>query len=141
MVKGFNNKKVSNRWIQSNTSVYNLGYHLIWCPKYRRKVLNEKIAKRLKQLLIMKSKEIDTEIVTMEILEDHVHLFVKSKPIASPHWIVQQLKGFSSHQLRKEFPELVSKLPTLWTRSYFCESVGHISENTVKKYIEEQKNK
>jgi len=132
---------VSKRWIHSNTCVYNIGYHLIWCPKYRRKVLSEEIAKRLKQILIQKSKEIDTKIETMEILEDHVHLFVKTKPTSSPHWIVQQLKGFSSHQLRIEFPHLKSRLPTLWTRSYYCESVGHISEDVVKKYIEDQTGK
>ena len=77
----------------------------------------------------------------MEIMPDHVHIFVKANPVASPHWIVQQFKGYSSNILRKEFPELKSKLPTLWTRSYYCESVGHISEDTIKKYIEDQKGK
>ncbi len=132
---------VSKRWKHSRTSIYNIGYYLIWCPKYRRKVLNEKIAKRLKQLLKEKSKEIDTIIENIEVMPDHVHLFVKTKPIASPHWIVQQFKGYSSNKLRKEFPELKSKLPTLWTRSYYCESVGHISEDTVKKYIDDQTGK
>ena len=86
----------------------------------------------------MKAKEIDIGIENMEVMPDHVHLFVKADPTASPHWIVQQLKGFSSHKLRDEFPSLKSRLPSLWTRSYYCESVGHISERTIKKYIEEQ---
>ncbi|MEK6974270.1 MAG: IS200/IS605 family transposase [Nanoarchaeota archaeon] len=132
---------VSKRWIHSNTCIYKIGYHLIWCPKYRRKVLVGSVATRLRQLLNQKAKEIDTKIETMEILEDHIHLFVKTKPIASPHWIVQQFKGYSSHTLRKEFPHLKSRLPTLWTRSYYCESVGHISEDSVKKYIEDQTGK
>lgn len=132
---------VSQRWIHSNTCVYNIGYHLIWCPKYRRKVLVNKIESRLRELLKKKAKELNVEIDTMEIMPDHVHVFVKAKPTSSPHWIVQQFKGFSSHELRKEFPELKSRLPTLWTRSYYCESVGHISEATIKKYIQDQKNK
>jgi putative transposase len=131
---------VDKRWKRSNKSVYNVGYHLIWCPKYRRSVLVGKIEKRLKELLLLKAKEIDADIEKMEVMPDHVHLFVKSDPTASPHWMVQQFKGYSSHELRNEFPELKSRLPSLWTRSYYCESVGHISEATIKKYIQEQKN-
>jgi len=132
---------VTQRWTKSKTSVHNVAYHLIWCPKYRRAVLVGDIEKRLKQLLKQKAKENDWKIETMEIMPDHVHIFVKANPVASPHWIVQQFKGYSSHQLRKEFPTLKSRLPTLWTRSYYCESVGHISEDTIKKYIEDQKGK
>ena len=132
---------VSQRWTKSKTSVHNVAYHLIWCPKYRRKVLVNKIAIRLKQLLKLKAKENEWEIKSIEIMPEHVHIFIKANPVASPHWIIQQLKGYTSRILRNEFPELKSKLPTLWTRSYYCESVGHISEDTIKKYIEEQKNK
>lgn len=131
----------TQRWTKSKTSVHNVAYHLIWCPKYRRSVLIGDVEKRLKQLLKQKANENDWKIETMEIMPDHVHLFVKANPVASPHWIVQQFKGYSSNILRKEFPELKSKLPTLWTRSYYCESVGHISEDTIKKYIEDQKGK
>lgn len=74
-------------------------------------------------------------------MPDHVHLFVKSDPRNSPHFIVQQFKGHTSRVLREEFPSLKSRLPSLWTRSYYCESVGHISEETIKKYIEDQKGK
>ena len=74
-------------------------------------------------------------------MPEHVHLFIKSTPVDSPHFIVQQLKGYSSKILRKEFKVLKTRIPSLWTRSYYCESVGHISEDTIKKYIEEQKNK
>jgi putative transposase len=129
------------RWTTSNKAVYNIGYHIIFCPKYRRKVLSDAISKRLKELLIQKANELDIHIETMEIMPDHVHLFIKSNPVDSPHFIVQQLKGYSSNILRKEFKELKSKLPTLWTRSYYVESVGHISEETIKQYISNQKNK
>jgi len=131
---------VSQRWKLSNTTVHNLSYHLIWCPKYRRKVLVGDVEKHLRQLLQEKAKEIEVEIIQMEILPDHVHLFVKGKPIDSPHWIVQQFKGYTSRVLREEHPSLKSRLPTLWTRSYYVESVGRISEQNMRKYIEEQKN-
>ena len=131
---------VSHRWKHSNTTVHNLGYHLIWCPKYRRKILIGNVKKHLKQLLQEKSKEIKVEIIEMKIMPDHVHLFVKGKPTDSPHWIVQQFKGYTSRILRKEHPTIKSRLPTLWTRSYYVESVGHISEQTIRKYIDEQKN-
>ena len=128
-----------DRWTTSNKAVYNIGYHLIWCPKYRRKVLSGAVETRLRQILLERAKEIGITIETMEIMPDHVHLLVKSPPTLAPHFIVQQLKGISSRLLRQEFPHLKSRLPTLWTRSYYCESVGHISEATVRKYIEDQK--
>lgn len=130
---------VSQRWKVSHKAVYNLGYHLIWCPKYRRGVLTGNVEERLKALLFQKARDIGVEIVTMEVMPDHVHLFVKADPTASVHWVVQQLKGYTSKILRIEFPELKSRLPTLWTRSYYAESVGHISDSVVRKYIEDQK--
>lgn len=129
------------RWKRSKTTAYNIGYHLVWCPKYRRKVLVGEVAERLKELLLQKAREIEVEIVQMEVMPDHIHLFVKTVPTNSPHFIVQQLKGYTSRVLREEFPFLKSRLPSLWTRSYYCESVGHISEETIRKYIDDQKGK
>jgi putative transposase len=129
------------RWKTSKTAVYNLGFHLIGCPKYRRNVLVDQIDKRLKELLFLKAKEIGVLIETIEIMPDHVHLFVKSTPNIAPQNLVQIFKGYSSRILREEFTHLKSRIPSLWTRSYFCESVGCISEETIKKYIESQKNK
>jgi len=131
----------NKRWTTSNKAVYNLGYHLIWCPKYRRKVLVDGVEVRLRELLTEKASEIEVTIETMEIMPDHVHLLIKSTPVNSPHYSVQQFKGYPSRVLRQEFAGLRSRLPTLWTRSYYVESVGHISEATVKKYIANQKNK
>jgi putative transposase len=128
-----------DRWTCSNTTIYNLGYHLIWCPKYRRPVLIGDIEKRLTELIREKSIFIGIQIDIMEIMPDHLHLFVKSKPTMAPHWIVQQLKGYTSRILRQEFPFLKSRLPALWTRSYYIESCGHISDDVVRKYIEDQK--
>lgn len=127
------------RWKQSNTVVYNVGYHIIFCSKYRRKVLKDDIQKRLKTLLLEKAMQCDINIEQMEIMEDHVHIFLKAKPSASPHWIVQQLKGYTSRILRREFSSIKTRLPSLWTRSYYIETIGHISEHTIRKYIEDQK--
>jgi len=135
---------VNKRWKHSKTCVHNVAYHLIWCPKYRRKVLIGNIPKDLRELLKLKAKELDIEIDDMKVMPDYVHLFVKANPTAAPHWIVQQLKAYTSHQLREKYPELKSRIPTLWTRSYYCESIGHISdisEDRIKKYIKEQKGK
>jgi len=130
----------NTRWTTSNKAVFNIGYHLIWCSKYRRKVLVGPVELRLKELLTLKAKELGITIENMEVMPDHVHLFVKTTPTVAPHFVVQQLKGYTSHALRIEFAQLKSKLPTLWTRSYYCESVGHISAETVKAYIDGQKN-
>ena len=129
----------SQRWKRSSKSVYNVGYHLIWCPKYRRSVLIGNIDTRLKELMLLKAQELGITIEQMEIMPDQVHLFIKTDPTLAPHYVVQQLKGYTSRVLRQEFPQLRSKLPTLWTRSYYVESVGHISEPAIRKYIEEQK--
>lgn len=129
-----------SRWTTSNKAVYNIGYHLIWCPKYRRKVLVGSVEVELRRLLNEKADEIGIAIASIEVMPDHVHLFVKAPPTLAPHYIVQQLKGVTSRRLRQTFPHLKSRLPTLWTRSYYCESVGHISEDVVRRYIEDQKN-
>lgn len=91
-------------------------------------------------MLLLKSNELGYIIDVQEIMPDHVHIFVKSNPVLSPHYIVQQLKVYTSRTLRKEYKGLRMRTPTLWTISYYCESVGHISEENVKIYIEDQKN-
>jgi putative transposase len=128
-----------DRWQRSKTAVYNLSFHLIWCPKYRRPILVDKIALRLSELLKEKADFLEIEIVEKTIQPDHVHLFIRSKPTLPPHYILNQLKGYSSRILRQEFPSLKSRLPSLWTRSYYIDSVGKLNEYTIRKYIENQK--
>jgi len=130
-----------SRWKTSKTAVFNLSYHLIWCPKYRRKILVGEIKDRLIKLIYQKADELELEVVEANIQPDHVHLFVRSKPIHSPQFIVGQIKGYSSRVLRQEFPSLRSRLPTLWTRSYYVDSVGKLNEYTIRKYIQEQDKK
>jgi putative transposase len=128
--------------LKRNTdSVFNVSYHIIFCPKYRRKILINGIDRRLKELLLSMAVELKGNIENIEVMPDHVHLFIKSHPRLSIHSLVSKLKGYSAYMLRKEFPELKRKSPCMWTRSFYVETIGHISEDSVKKYIDEQKNK
>jgi putative transposase len=117
---------------------YDLGYHVVWCPKYRRKVLTGKIAARCDELIRSKCAEHDWQIIALEIMADHVHLFVKAHPKHSPSFVANQIKGFTSRHLRQEFASLRSRLPTLWSRSFFVASVGAVSAATVQRYIDTQ---
>src|SRR6266496_955374 len=121
--------------------VYSCQYHVIFCPKYRRKVLTDDIALRLKELILEKQQEYCYKILDMEVMADHVHLILDVNPrnTGGVFRIVNNIKGYTSHQLRQEFPELKSRLPTLWTESKFISSVGSVTLKVVKKYIEEQK--
>ena len=134
---------MSKRWKTSKATVHNTGYPLIWCPKYRRSGLQDG-GDRLKELLEGKANELGIEIDRMEVMPDHVHLIGKADPTFAPHHIVQQFKGYTSRNtfriLRKEVPSLKSRLPSLWTCSYYVESVGHISEETIRQYVADQKN-
>ena len=126
-------------YLSSQTSIYFLNYHFVWCPKYRRKVLIDEIHKRLEELTLLKCQELGCEVLALSICPDHVHLFVKASPKLAPNRIVGEIKGYTSRVLRQEFPELRSKLPTLWTRSYFVSTHGHVSDEIIQKYIEAQK--
>lgn len=132
---------METRYKKTPGCVFNIKYHLVWCPKYRRKVLVNGVATRLRELLNDKVHQLGIEIEAIQIMPDHVRVFITGEPTEAIQHIVNQLKGYSSHVLRSEFPALRSKLPTLWSRSYYVGTVGHVSEETVRRYIEEQKGK
>jgi putative transposase len=120
-------------------AVFSLKYHLVFCPKYRKSVLVGAVETRLRALLEIKSQELKTTLHTLEVMPGHVHLFVESDPGIAPAKLAAQFKGYTSRILRQEFPHLRSQLPSLWSRSYYIGSVGHMSEATVRRYIENQK--
>jgi putative transposase len=132
---------MDKRFSSGRHVVFNVGYHIIWCPKYRRPVLVGAVKERLKELLKEKAEEEGWSIEQMEVMSDHVHVFIKTTPNDAPITVAARLKGYTSCRLREEFKELKSRLPTLWTRSFFVESVGCLSEEAVRKYIENQKGK
>lgn len=127
------------RYRKNADAVYALKYHLVFCPKYRRAVLTDDVATRLKQLLHVKAEELNIDILSLEVMPDHVHLFIESDPTLAVSHIAAQFKGYTSHELRNDFEFLKRVLPSLWSRSYYCGTVGHVSEATVRKYIENQK--
>lgn len=119
--------------------VYSCKYHVVWCPKYRRKVLVNGVDSRLKELITQICQEIQVEIIEMEIMPDHVHLLIEVDPQFGIHKAIKLIKGRTSRILRQEFPHLKTKLPTLWTNSYFAATVGGAPLSVIKQYVENQK--
>jgi len=123
----------------NNNIVYSCKYHVVWCPKYRRKVLVDAVASRLKELIIESCDLMNVEIIEMEIMPDHVHLLIDVDPQYGINKAVKQIKGRASNILRSEFSFLKTKLPTLWSNSYFVSTVGGVPLAAIKQYIENQK--
>jgi putative transposase len=129
-----------NAVVKSNSNiVFNCHYHVVWCPKYRRKVLTPPIDTRLKELIQESVERWGQEFVQVEVMPDHVHLLVGCDPQFGIHRLIKFVKGATSHQLRQEFPELKKKLPSLWTNSYYVGTTGGVTIETVKRYVESQK--
>lgn len=123
----------------NNGVVYSCKYHVVWCPKYRRKVLVDGVDKRLKEIAQAVAEEMRFEITEMEVMPDHVHMLVEVDPQLGIHKAVKRIKGRSSHDLREEFPWLKRRLPSLWTNSYFVSTVGGAPLAAARRYIEDQK--
>ena len=127
------------KYKSNHNVVYSCKYHIVWCPKYRRKVLVNGVADRLNELIREVCKEIQVEIIEMEIMPDHIHLLLEVDPQFGVHKAVKKIKGRTSRILRQEFDFLRTKLPTLWTNSYFVSTVGGAPLEIIKQYIENQK--
>lgn len=123
----------------NNSIVYSCKYHVVWCPKYRRKVLTDAIADRLQTILREVCAERGADLLALEVMPDHVHLLVECDPQFGIHRLVKLCKGRSSSLLRQEFPVLQRRLPSLWTNSYFVSTVGGAPLSVIKRYVEQQK--
>src|SRR5690606_3501452 len=123
---------------QTRHAVYDIRYHLVWCPKYRRPVLEGEVGKRLLEILPAYVAKLGGEVIELVVQPDHIHLFASFPPTIAISQIVYRLKGETSHQLRKEFPKLKSRLPSLWTKSYYVGTAGNVSAETIARYIEAQ---
>jgi putative transposase len=119
--------------------VHLLVYHILFCPKRRKALLVGDVAKECDRLIRAKCEEKGWEVVSLSVLQDHVHLFVRVFPTDAAATVVKEVKGFSAHELRLQFPALKHRLPSLWTRSYFCATAGNVSADTIRRYIEAQK--
>ena len=129
---------MQTRYAKNAGAVFSLKYHIVFCPKYRRPVLVDAVAARLEALLRAKADELEMRIHALEIMPHHVHLFVESDPRWAVAEIVNRMKGATSHALRQEFPHLRSRLPTLWSRSYYAGTVGQFDRKVVESFLELQ---
>lgn len=125
---------------RTESSVSSINYHFVFVPKRRKPVLIKDVAKRLQQIIFELAAEHGWKLIAMEIMPDHIHLFINAPTTEAPSQIAKWVKGRASNYLRREFPEL-KKLPSLWTPSYFVATTGQVSTETVKKYIETQRGK
>jgi putative transposase len=131
----------TKQYRSTHNLVFSCQYHIIFCPKYRRKVLISGVDTRLKELLVEKQSDYGYELIEMEIMPEHVHLLLSIDPQVGLLSVIGKIKGYTAHVLRKEFPWLKSRLPCLWTRSKFVSTVGAVSLDVVKSYIDNQKGK
>ncbi|ORW77383.1 transposase [Mycobacterium riyadhense] len=126
--------------LRTNANIaFQCAYHVVWCPKYRRRVIGGRMEERLKQVIAEVISEKGAWLIEMETMPDHVHLLVEVDPQFGIHKLVKAIKGRSSRVLREEFPWLRSRLPTLWTNSYFVATVGGAPLSVIKRYVENQK--
>jgi putative transposase len=124
------------RFRRTSGGVSLLGLHLVWCPKYRRRIVGGRLAARGGELLEQIAGERGWQIVAREVMADHVHLFVRVGPADAPAAVVRAVKGRTARLLREEFPYLRDRARVLWSAWYFAASVGYVSESTVRRYIE-----
>ena len=127
------------KYKSNNNVVYSCKYHVVWCPKYRRPVLVDGIDVRTKELIYEICEQIGVEIIELEVMPDHVHLLLEVDPQLGIHRAVKRIKGYTSKVLRDEFPKLKTRIPCLWTNSYFVSTVGGTPLAVMKQYVENQK--
>ncbi len=127
---------------RSKHAVYDLKYHLVWVPKYRAHILGGEVGQYLKEVFQRIAEEYEFWIDTMEVMEDHVHIFVEAPPRYSPSQLVQMLKSISAREIFKKFPEVKKQMWSgmIWNDGYFIRSVGdEVTADIIRKYIEYQK--
>jgi putative transposase len=120
-------------------ATYDIHYHFVFCPKYRRPVLAGPVGERLAEMIPTIVQDLGGKVLNITVQPDHVHLFVEIPPTLAPRQVMHRVKGATSHQLRQEFPHLRGRLPSLWTRSYYVGTAGHVSAATIQRYIDQQR--
>jgi len=136
--------KISNpkkKYHLSDTCRYSCQYHVVFCTKYRRSLLSQEHQNRIKEIVQNKQDEYKYSVLDIDVLSDHVHMIIGVSPLVGIYTVVTKIKGVTSRTLREEFPDLKKKIPTLWSSGKFISTVGTVTLEIVKKYIENQKNK
>ena len=122
-------------------AVYDLKYHMVWVPKYRAQVLGGEVSDYLKEVFARIAEEYEFHIDTMEVMGDHVHLFIEAGPAYSPARVVQILKSISARELYKKFPKMRQEMWSgkIWSDGYFVRSVGDkVTVEIIRRYIKYQ---
>jgi putative transposase len=132
---------MSQEYRHGITSVTLINYHFVWISRRRRKVLMGTIAERLQELIYQTVQDLECKVLALEIRSDHVHLFLNCPPTMSPSDIMFRIKGRSARELRKEFADPLMKMPSMWTRSYFCSTAGKVSSSMIEQYVANQKSR
>jgi len=132
-----------NEYKSLNHCKYLVQYHLIWCPKFRYNVLKGNVEEALKKILAEICNKYEYKILELEVMSEHIHIFISAKPTIAPTDIVRTLKSITAIQLFKEFPALkkfYSRCGSLWSKGYFVSTIGKVSAETIQRHIQEQKN-
>jgi putative transposase len=122
---------------RKETCVFLMNYHVVFCPKRRRKILVGAIRDRLMMIIWETAPDLECDVLAMEVMPDHVRLFLSAAPQWAPNQLIGRIKGKSARLLRQEFPEL-QRMPSVWTRSYFVSTAGKVSSETIERYIAER---
>lgn len=133
------NQGMNNEYRRTKTTVSLINYHFVFCPRYRRKIFdNSEVDARFKKLVSEICEDNEWNILAIETDSDHCHLFVNVLPKYSPSDVMKDIKAITSRVIRQEFEHL-SKMPSVWTRSYFVSTAGNVSSETIKRYVESQR--
>ena len=126
---------------RTSSATYNINYHIVWCPKYRRDLLKDKVEEFLKLYIYTIADTKGWTVHALEVMPNHIHIFISAPPFQAPTDIVKILKGVTARQLFMKFPDLKKKLwqGHLWSPSYYVGTAGNVSAETIKRYIKEQK--
>lgn len=127
---------------RSNHCVYNINYHIVFCPKYRHRVIKGKVEEVVKQTIQDACNKFGYTLLQMETMPDHLHIFLSAPPNIAPTDIVKTLKSVSANTIFKAFPDFKKRYfwgSGLWSRGYYIGTAGNVSADTIRKYIESQK--
>jgi putative transposase len=133
------NSFMSTERTHTRHATYEIRYHFVFCPKFRRPVLAGAVGERLAELIPPIIERLGGRVLNLTVQADHVHLFVEIPPTLAPRQVMHRVKGATSHQLRQDFPHLRSQLPSVWARSYYVGTAGRVSAGTIQRYIDEQR--
>jgi putative transposase len=128
---------------KKSSAVYNISYHIVWCPKFRKPILVDKVKEFVEEQLETIAQTKGYKILEVRVMPDHIHLFIEADPFDSPTNIVKIFKGVTGLRMSRKFPDIESKLwrGVMWSPSYYVGTAGNVSAETIERYIRSQQTK